>query len=90
MYALTVHLHIVILSVIFSAKLKQFTFKFIIIFQIIKPIKMYKESVTETKKRSRHVRENANKKQKIEKNLIFNKNKVCYYIYYIRYDALTL
>jgi hypothetical protein len=87
MYALTVHLHIVILSVIFSAKLKQFTFKFIIIFQIIKPIKMYKESVTETKKRSRHVRENANKKQKIEKNLIFNKNKVCYYI---RYDALTL
>ncbi|POG69500.1 hypothetical protein GLOIN_2v1776959 [Rhizophagus irregularis DAOM 181602=DAOM 197198] len=36
---------------------------------------MYKESVTETKKRSRHVRENANKKQKIEKNLIFNKNK---------------
>lgn len=87
MYALTVHLHIVILSVIFSAKLKQFTFKFIIIFQIIKLIKMYKESVTETKKRSRHVRENANKKQKIEKNLIFNKNKVCYYI---RYDALTL
>jgi hypothetical protein len=87
MYALTVHLHIVILSVIFSAKLKQFTFKFIIIFQIIKPIKMYKESVTEIKKRSRHVRENANKKQKIEKNLIFNKNKVCYYI---RYDALTL
>jgi hypothetical protein len=87
MYALMVHLHIVILSVIFSAKLKQFTFKFIIIFQIIKPIKMYKESVTETKKRSRHVRENANKKQKIEKNLIFNKNKVCYYI---RYDALTL
>ena len=87
MYALRVHLHIVILSVIFSAKLKQFTFKFIIIFQIIKPIKMYKESVTETKKRSRHVRENANKKQKIEKNLIFNKNKVCYYI---RYDALTL
>jgi hypothetical protein len=48
---------------------------------------MYKESVTEIKKRSRHVRENANKKQKIEKNLIFNKNKVCYYI---RYDALTL
>jgi hypothetical protein len=87
MYALTVHFHIIILSVIFSAKLKQFTFKFIIIFQIIKPIKMYKESVTETKKRSRHVRENANKKQKIEKNLIFNKNKVCYYI---RYDALTL
>jgi hypothetical protein len=87
MYALTVHLHIVILSVIFSAKLKQFTFKFIIIFQIIKPIKMYKESVTETKKRTRHVRENANKKQKIEKNLIFNKNKVCYHI---RYDALTL
>jgi low temperature requirement protein LtrA len=87
MYALTVHLHIVILSVIFSAKLKQFTFKFIIIFQIIKLIKMYKESVTETKKRSRHVRENANKKQKIEKNLIFNKNKVCYYI---RYNALTL
>jgi low temperature requirement protein LtrA len=86
MYALTVHLHIVILSVIFSAKLKQFTFKFIIIFQIIKLIKMYKESVTETKKRSRHVRENANKKQKIEKNLIFNKNKVCYHI---RYDALT-
>ncbi|UZO29299.1 uncharacterized protein OCT59_022778 [Rhizophagus irregularis] len=36
---------------------------------------MYKESVTETKKKSRHVRENANKKQKIEKNLIFNKNK---------------
>jgi low temperature requirement protein LtrA len=87
MYALTVHLHIVILSVIFSAKLKQFTFKFIIIFQIIKLIKMYKESVTEIKKRSRHVRENANKKQKIEKNLIFNKNKV---YYHIRYDALTL
>ena len=48
---------------------------------------MYKESVTEIKKRFRHVRKNINKKQKIEKNLIFNKNKVCYYI---RYDALTL
>jgi hypothetical protein len=85
MYALTVHLHIVILSVIFSAKLKQFQIYYY--FSNKKPIKMYKESVTETKKRSRHVRENANKKQKIEKNLIFNKNKVCYYI---RYDALTL
>jgi len=51
---------------------------------------MYKESVTETKKRSRHVRENANKKQKIENNLIFNKNKVCYHIRYGCINSLVL